>query len=318
MTALPSLHHPSWLDPTEFPFRSRFVELDGTTMHYVDEGSGPTLLLVHGSPMWSFMYRRVIADLSREYRCVAVDLPGLGLSRGPLRRGRAFEDAADLLQRFVHGLDLRETVLAVHATAGPAALEMAVRERGRFRALVVSNTFAWPLDDDPRMRFFVRLVSSRLFGLVNVWLNGLPRLTARLGRRTGRFSNAERAAILGPYRERQTRRHLQNLLYGVRVERDRFARLEQRLGGLADVPTLLLYGRHDNGYRVGFLERWRRILPRHEVAVLDDAGHFPLEDVPKQAVEVLREWLVRRAGSPVTGLPRCRDPEEACPAEPRG
>lgn len=71
---------PVWVDDELFPFESRFVAIDGHTVHYVDEGSGPTLLMLHGNPTWSFVYRDVIAALRDEFRCVAIDYPGFGSS----------------------------------------------------------------------------------------------------------------------------------------------------------------------------------------------------------------------------------------------
>jgi haloalkane dehalogenase len=71
---------PAWVDDELFPFESRFIAIDGHTVHYVDEGSGPTLLLLHGNPTWSFVYRDVIRALRDEFRCVALDYPGFGLS----------------------------------------------------------------------------------------------------------------------------------------------------------------------------------------------------------------------------------------------
>ncbi len=288
------VRRPDWLSPGEFPFRSRSLVVDGAALHYVDEGSGPVLLLLHGSPMWSFMYRRAISSLRARYRCIAVDLPGLGLSGAPLRPGHAYEDAARRLRAFVKHLDLRDAVLAVHATAGPPGLEMATQEPNRFSGLVISNTFAWPLEGDRRLAFFARIVSSRWFAWLNVTFNVLARVTAWKGRRDARFNEPERRAILGPYENRDTRRHLQNYLFGVRVERDRFSRLERNLSALAHLPTLLLYGAHDNGYRAGFLERWRSILPSSDVRVLENAGHFPFEDDPAATVEALSGWLESR------------------------
>jgi haloalkane dehalogenase len=64
---------PAWVDAELFPFQSRFVNIDGHTVHYVDEGSGPTLLLLHGNPTWSFVYRDVIRTLRDEFRCIALD-----------------------------------------------------------------------------------------------------------------------------------------------------------------------------------------------------------------------------------------------------
>src|SRR5579863_5716965 len=72
---------PAWISDRLFPFRSRFIQLEDARLHYVDEGAGPTVLFLHGSPMWSFLFRHAIGALKKNFRCVAVDMPGLGLSR---------------------------------------------------------------------------------------------------------------------------------------------------------------------------------------------------------------------------------------------
>jgi haloalkane dehalogenase len=72
---------PAWFDETLLPYSSHWIEVQGHTIHYLDEGSGPTLLMLHGNPTWSFLYRRLIAGLSDRFRCVALDYPGFGLSR---------------------------------------------------------------------------------------------------------------------------------------------------------------------------------------------------------------------------------------------
>ena len=282
---------PDWVPDELFPFESRFVDLDGCRLHYVDEGDGPTLLMLPGSPMWSFMYRSLIERLAPRFRCVAADLPGLGLSSARLFPGGGFAAAAEWLERFIEEIGIDDFILVAHATAGPPGLEAAVRRHRSVRGLVISNTFGWPLDDSPRLRTFVRLVSSRPFGWANVGLNLLPRVTARFGRRGGRFDPREARAILGPYRERAVREHFQNYLNGVRLERPMFATLERRLSIFARSPALLLYGRHDNGYAAGFLERWKRPLRRHSAVVLEGCGHFPLEDDPEGFGAALEGWL---------------------------
>jgi pimeloyl-ACP methyl ester carboxylesterase len=80
MTNLTPGHRPAWVDNELFPFVSKFLRIDGHTIHYVDEGHGPLLLLYHGNPTWSFLYRRLIADLRDRFRCMAFDYPGMGLS----------------------------------------------------------------------------------------------------------------------------------------------------------------------------------------------------------------------------------------------
>ena len=81
-TAQPVGERPAWVDDELFPFESRFVALDGNVVHYVDEGSGPILLMLHSNPVWSFVYREVIVALRDRFRCIALDFPGFGLSSG--------------------------------------------------------------------------------------------------------------------------------------------------------------------------------------------------------------------------------------------
>ncbi|MGV9824338.1 alpha/beta fold hydrolase [Gordonia sp. NPDC003429] len=73
-------HVPDWVDPELYPFTGAWIDVAGHHIHYLDEGSGPTLLMVHGNPTWSFVYRDVITALRNDFRCVAIDLPGFGLS----------------------------------------------------------------------------------------------------------------------------------------------------------------------------------------------------------------------------------------------
>jgi haloalkane dehalogenase len=284
---------PAWLSDALFPFQSRFLSAGGTRFHYVDEGQGRTLLFLHGGPMSSFMWRHPLGVLRRQYRCVAVDLPGLGLSRTPLVRGRAYERMADALQAFVRTLGLEAFTLIVHATGAPAGLEMALRERARVRGLAISNTFAWPIALDPGMKRMVRVVSSPLFSLLVVHLNLLANIAARRGRRHGQLNAEERAAILGPYTEVETRAHLANLLLGLRAETPFFARLEARLPALAELPSLLVFGEEDNNYKAGALDRFARHLPRSEALVIAKAAHFLTEDAPAEYTAALTDWLTR-------------------------
>jgi len=156
---------------------------------------------------------------------------------------------------------------------------------------VISNTFAWPLFSIKKLRPIVRVVSSRLFSFLVVRFNLLARIASKRGRRFGEFSSAERAAVLGPYEERITRRHLANLLYGLRAETAFFSGLEARLPSLAAVPALFVFGDQDNGYKAGFLERFARLLPRHRAVVLKRAAHFLTEDAPAEYTRALEEWL---------------------------
>src|SRR6516164_8581179 len=237
---------PAWISQTLFPFPSRFVGIEDARLHYVDEGNGPALLFLHGSPMWSFMFRHTIGALRDRFRCIAVDMPGLGLSTAPIACGREFERNSAYYRKFVQHLDLSNVTLIAHATAAPSALRMIIAEQRRASGIVITNSFAWSMRAFPPMWRFVRVVSSRPFRVLNERLNLLPRLTTRIGRNSGRFSKKECAAIIGPYRQRDARRHLGSLLYGLRSEVPFFEALRADLPKLRTTPLLLLYGVKDH------------------------------------------------------------------------
>src|SRR3954451_6985259 len=110
---------PAWVDDGLFPFESRFVSIGGHTVHYVDEGSGPTLLLLHGNPTWSFLYRNVILGLRDRFRCIAVDHPGFGLSTAPDAYTFTPAEHAETLEQLVLQLDLTDVTLMVQDWGGP-------------------------------------------------------------------------------------------------------------------------------------------------------------------------------------------------------
>ncbi|MPY79897.1 MAG: alpha/beta fold hydrolase, partial [Actinophytocola sp.] len=105
---------PSWVDDDLFPFESRFVELDGHVVHYVDEGSGPILLMLHGNPTWSFVYRQVIESLRDRFRCIALDYPGFGLSVAAPGYRYLPEEHAAVVVSFLDRLGLSRATLVAH------------------------------------------------------------------------------------------------------------------------------------------------------------------------------------------------------------
>lgn len=119
---------PAWVDDELFPFESRFVDIDGHSVHYVDEGSGPTLLFLHGNPTWSFDYREVIESLRSEFRCVAVDYPGFGLSVAAPRYRYLPAEHAEVIGGFVDALALSGATLVAHDWGGPIGLANSVLE----------------------------------------------------------------------------------------------------------------------------------------------------------------------------------------------
>src|SRR3954454_7361053 len=102
---------PSWVPTDLYPFESHFAELGGARVHYVDEGSGPPLLLLHGNPTWSFLYRDIVKGLRDRFRCIAPDHPGFGLSVAAPDYGFTPAEHADVLEKLVEHLDLQDVTM---------------------------------------------------------------------------------------------------------------------------------------------------------------------------------------------------------------
>ena len=182
---------PSWVPTDLFPFESRFIELDGHRVHYVDEGHGPVLLLLHGNPTWPFLYRGMIARLRTSFRYVAPDLPGFGLSHAA--PGYDFRPAshAAVLACFVEALDLRAYTPFVQGWGGPIGLSVAARAPERVEALVIGNTWAWPVADDAHFRRFSALMGGALGGFAIRRFNAFVNLMIPLGVRRRKLDRRE-------------------------------------------------------------------------------------------------------------------------------
>ena len=126
------------------PLTGRRIEIDGNPIRYVDEGEGPPLLFVHAGT-GSFLWRDVIVRLRGRFRCVAVDLPIARRSRATEGEDLALGALWGILESFVRALDLRDLTLVLHDLAGPVGLGIAPRLHDRIRALVVAESFGWPL-----------------------------------------------------------------------------------------------------------------------------------------------------------------------------
>ena len=151
----------------DYPFEPQYVEQDRLRMHYVDEGRGDPVLLFHGEPTWSFLYRKVIPPLARVARVLAPDYFGFGRSDKPVEsEWYSYDSHYASIERFVDELDLRGLTLVVHDWGGPLGLRLAAERPERVDRLVITNTGLYagrpPSDEWLRFRAFVRRVGPEL------------------------------------------------------------------------------------------------------------------------------------------------------------
>ena len=283
---------PRWLRRSAFPFKIRFAGIDGQPIHYVDEGSGPALLLVSAG-QWCFMFRDVIMRLRGQFRCLTFDFPGSGLSPGAPGHDHSLEANARILEGFIDVLDLQDITMVVHDAGGPIGFLAAIRWPERFRALVISNTFGWPLAGYPAVRRMLKVVGSRPFGAVDSLANVMARFSAsRYG--VGRLmSKADRRAFLGPWRSRGSRRATRQVLARLLRIDPVMATVEQSLQTrLADLPVLTLFGRKNDPY--GWQHRFQHIFPGAAAAGIPAGRHFPFNDDPDAYSSAICAWWTEK------------------------
>ena len=146
-------------DRSLYPFESRWFASSKGRMHYIDEGAGAPLLLCHGNPTWSFLYRHIVHALRDRGRCVAIDYLGFGLSDRPEGYGYTVEEHAGVVGELVDDLALEGFVVMGQDWGGPIGTTVAVDRADRIRGLVLGNTWFWPTES-LSMKAFSRVMSS--------------------------------------------------------------------------------------------------------------------------------------------------------------
>jgi haloalkane dehalogenase len=276
-----------------FPVEHKFMELDGARIHYVDEGCGETLLLLHGNPAWCFLYRKIIAGLMSDFRCVALDYPGYGMSDAPSGYGFTPREHSIVVEHFVDRLGIRNLTMMVQDWGGPIGFGLAVRRPELVRQFIIGNTFAWPLDRERRIRFFSALMGGPLGRALTSVFNFVPRFFFWRG--FGKpLTSAVRAMYLAPWRSRARRGAA---VVGPRqliAASDFLREVEAGLTELSDRPALIVWGRRDFAFSEADATRFARLFPRNKTIFYENASHFLQEDVGENIAAAFREFSMSR------------------------
>ncbi len=283
-----------------YPFEGKRLDLDGLSLHYLDEGSGPPVLCVHGNPSWSFYYRNVVNELSRDHRVIVPDHMGCGLSDKP--GDEAYEYTLERrvadLEALVDHLGVAEGLtLIVHDWGGMIGMGLAHRRPGLVARIVALNTGAFSLPASKSFPWPLWLVRDTPVGAFLVQrFNAFSRGAARFCVTRRKLDPAVRQGMIAPYEPRENRiatlRFVQDipLAPGDRAW-DLVKAVEDGLWRFGDTPVLLCWGMKDFVFDRHFLERFLELWPHAEVLRLEDAGHYVLEDAPEDVVPRIRTFL---------------------------
>ncbi|WP_329408036.1 alpha/beta fold hydrolase [Nocardia vinacea] len=287
------MERPAWVDDELFPFESRFVAIDGHTIHYVDEGSGPILLFLHGNPTWSFVYRDVIGALRDEFRCIALDFPGFGLSSARPDYRYLPEEHFEVVTSFVDALALSEVTLVAHDWGGPIGLATVEQRPAAFERLVLTNTWGWPMNGDPKAHIASHVMGGPVGRLLirqfNLFVEAAIPAGHRLRQPTAEEMGHYRKALATP-----DRRHASAVLPRcITASRALLADVEAGLPGLASLPTLIIWGNADVVFGDKERRRWEQLFPNHHTVIVEGAGHFVQSDAPDRFAAAIRDWWLK-------------------------
>jgi haloalkane dehalogenase len=280
---------PQWVPSELYPFDSHYADVSGSRVHYIDEGDGPPLLLLHGNPTWSFLYRNIVTGLRDRYRCIAVDYPGFGLSAPAPGYGFTPAEHADIVEQLVLRLDLTGATLMVQDWGGPIGFAVATRHPARFSAFVIGNTWAWP-KSDPGTQAFSRFlggpIGRRLIANRNVFIDkilpgGVRRVT---------LPEAVMNAYRGPFPTPASRRPIAVFPGEILASRPFLADIKRRLPGLSDRRALIVWPTKDVAFGERERRRWEELFPNHRTVLLEGAGHYIQEDAADEIVAAIRSW----------------------------
>jgi len=280
-----------WLDSQLYPFKSNFIPLHNGKMHYVDEGAGEILLLVHGTPTWSFLFREYIRQLSKNYRCIAIDHIGFGLSEKPENLAGTPEFHAKNLAEFIEKLGIENITLVVHDFGGPIGLGAANAMPEKIKQIVLFNSWLWKIDNLPAIKKADKLINSWLGKILYLHFNFSPKVLLKQGvANKQNFTKKLHRHYLKPFPNKQSRHSLLAIARSLAGASAWYQEQWQHLEPLTQKPWLILWGEQDKFFDISFLEKWESRIP-HAMVRRYDCGHFVQEEKAEETIQEIRNFM---------------------------
>lgn len=289
-------------DPELYPFESRYFDRQGLKLHYLDEGKGEPLLMVHGNPTWSFYYRRLVQGLSDKYRCIVPDHIGCGLSDKPDDSDYRYtlKSRIDDLEALVNSLKLdKKITLVVHDWGGAIGMGFAIRHPSKIKRIVMFNTAAFNLPKGHPLPATLKLIRNTRFG---AWLvrtfNAFSLGAAYIGFSKPVSPDVRKGYTLpydSPKNRIATLRFVQDIpltpkdpAYAV------LADIESKLHLFDHLPKQFFWGGKDFVFDLNILAHWKAIWPNADYELYEDCGHYVVEDAHEKILPALQAFLQKK------------------------
>lgn len=278
-----------------YPFQSRWMDLDGHALHYIDEGQGDVILFVHGTPEWSFGFREVIKSLRGTYRCIAIDLLGFGLSDKPAAADYTCRAHASRLEKFIQRLALKDISILANDFGGGISLSYAINNPENVSRIMLFNTWMWSLENDKHysgpaklmntwlgralyltFNFPVTVIMPAAFGnkkLLTKEVHAHYKHALKKGERTAAYAFSKELMDASPW----------------------WQQLWERLDALKHKPFLFFWGMNDKFIPPAGLEKWKSRLPQATIIAFCDAGHFVQEEKPAEISKSVSAFMMDKS-----------------------
>lgn len=266
----------------EYNFSSNFFRIDGHLLHYLDEGEGPVIVMVHGNPTWSFYFRNVVNLLRRKYRVIALDHIGCGLSDKPQEYNYCLSQHIENLCALLKHLKIVSCSLIVHDWGGAIGIGYAVRNINAVKGIVILNTAAFRSTDIPlrislcRLPFIGEFIVRAMNGFA--WPATYMAVTKKLSADTKNH-------YLSPYNSWKNRVAIYRFVKDIPLESNHpsyptLVEIEKGLQKIkaAEIPMLILWGGKDFCFTKKFYQEWNDRFPAATSIFFKNYGHYILED----------------------------------------
>ena len=280
-------------DPILYPFESKWMEIDGNTVHYIDEGSGQIILFSHSVVGSSFMYREFVKELRGSFRVIILDFPGFGLSQHSPVYQFSFVAQAKLFQEFIHRLQLADITLVGHDS--PSGLLVAAWQPQLFRAFVLTDTQIYPTEEYKKIHQLVNIAGGRFFLAFNAATNFLTWGTLKFGMPTKKFTRGEKKEYYRTSIGRIRRHAPGKILKSIRTERDAMLEIKNAFETIhTQKPILMIFGEKDPVNQLGIPHRMQKKLLQSELHLIGKEKHFPHEGQGKLMSLIIFKWMKER------------------------
>ncbi|MHA1311369.1 MAG: alpha/beta fold hydrolase [Candidatus Helarchaeota archaeon] len=281
-----------------FPFKPHFKKINGFDMHYIDEGNGEPIVLLHGEPTWGYLYRKFIPPLSKKNRIIVPDHMGFGKSDVPHDKPYRLAQHIDNLSKLLTKLNLKNITLVVQNWGGPIGFGFAVSHHDLIKRIVIMNTSVGVAKEHRRLWFESMIENGTYNQLMSNMKIFIPQMMFSIF--VKKFSKDEKKIIkkayIAPFPSPEYCIGAKAFPLDIPKGKNHpsseiMQKIRDELILLKNKPKILIWGMKDKIFPPKIIEIWQKIYPDIKIYKINEAGHYLQEDAPEQIVQIIKEFI---------------------------